>query len=66
MGGESGLSMIVTRGLKGLKGEFGDLLFPGGGDKGISTIGLGVFRGGTEYSDVPVDLKTPLRTFQGL
>lgn len=59
--------MIVTRGLTGLNGELGDLiLFPGGGDKGISTIGLGVFRGGTEYSDVPVDLKTPLRTFQGL
>lgn len=34
--------MIVTRGLIGLLGdEFG------GGDNGISMIGLGVFRGGT-------------------
>lgn len=67
MGGESGLlSVIVTRGLKGLKGEHGDFTFDGTGDKGISIIGLGVFRGGTEYSEVPVDLKTPRRTFHGL
>lgn len=67
MAGESGLlSVIVTRGLKGLKGEHGNLEFDGNGDKGISMIGLGVFRGGTEYSEVPVDLKTPFRTFHGL
>lgn len=63
MGGESGLSVIVTRGLRGLRGEHGSF---GGGDKGISMIGLGVFRGGTVYSDVPVDLKTPFLTFHGL
>lgn len=50
MGGESGLSIIVTRGLigLGLKGEFGDFILTGSGDIGISMIGLGVLRGGTE------------------
>lgn len=64
MGGESGLSVIVTRGLKGLRGENGS--FTGDGDIGISMIGLGVLRGGTVYSEVPVDLKTPFLTFHGL
>lgn len=59
MGGESGFS--VTRGLKGPLEERGDF-----GVKGISMTGLGVFRGGTVYSDVPVDLNMPLRTFHGL
>lgn len=66
MGGESGLSTVVNRGLSGLIGECGDLGVMMGGDRGISMIGLGVFRGGTAYSDVPVDLNMPLRTFHGL
>lgn len=46
IGGESGLSVIVTRGLIGLSGEQGvDVVT---GERGISIIGLGVFRGGTE------------------
>lgn len=46
IGGESGLSAIITRGLMGLRGEQG--VDVATGDRGISMIGLGVFRGGTE------------------
>jgi hypothetical protein len=45
MVGEEGLSIIITRGLSGDKGFF---KFTGGGDIGISIIGLGVFLSGTE------------------
>lgn len=64
IGGESGFSEMVTRGLLGLSGELGEVVATG--DRGISMIGEGVLRGGTEYSEVPVDLKIPLRTFHGL
>lgn len=46
IGGESGLSIMVTRGLVGLSGVPGVVVATG--DRGISMIGLGVFRGGTE------------------
>lgn len=46
-GGDRGLSIIVTRGLIGVKsGLVG--VFTAGGDIGISTIGLGVLRVGNE------------------
>lgn len=74
--GGGGLSTMVTRGLaSGLVtfrtipflccagGGVGDGVCGGGGDRGNSTIGLGV-RVGTK-SDWPVDRKMPFRTGHG-